>query len=457
MINYLFGKFINLKKTSMQQIAIKNILDDRLRKDFQMNIPANLISQKVSEYISKIQPEFSMEGFNKGQVPQEIIRQKYGKSIMAEQSDIIISETISRIVNDNNYKIASYPKIDFKTFEEGKDINLTASFELFPAIPELDLSKISLNRYIVEISEEELDEMAENALKSKVKHTKQDSMYLSNFGDIVVINYNGTINGASFEGGFGENYSLELGSKTFIDNFEEQLVGKITGQTVSVKVRFPADYFRPQLSNKDAIFTVQILEILKPEAVKFDNDFIKQTTGHDDLEHLKDQIYNQTINNYDLTCRAIFKKELFDYLDSAVAIDLPVGLVNEQTNFLKNIDNTKASASDNQSVEERLKSLKLSQRMVRCGLILADIANKNGITVSQEEVNNEIENLKQMYPDQVEKINQSLRDQKFNQQITGSILEEKTVNFILDNINISDISVTTKQVDRLWFDITNNN
>jgi trigger factor len=439
------------------EIAIKNILDDKLRKDFQMNIPANLINQKISEYISKIQPEFSMEGFNKGQVPTETIRQKYGKSIMAEQSDILISETISKIVNDNNYKIASYPKIDFKTFEEGKDINLTASFEVFPSIPELDLSKISMNRYIVEINEEELDQMAENALKAKVNHTKQDDMYLSNFGDVVVINYNGTINGASFEGGFGERYSLELGSKTFIDNFEEQLVGKITGQKVAVNVRFPDDYFRPQLSGKQAIFQVEILEILKPDSVKFDNEFIKQTTGHDDIEHLKDQIYNQTITNYDLTCRAIFKKELFDYLDSAVSVELPVGLVNEQTNFLKNIDNSKVNNSQNQTVEDRLKSLKLSQRMVRCGLILADIANKNGITVSQQEVENEIANIKQMYPDQVEKINQSSKDQKFIQQVTGSILEEKTVNFILDNINISDISVTTKQIDRLWFDITNNN
>jgi len=439
------------------EIAIKNILDDRLRKDFQMNIPANLINQKVSDYITKIQPEFSMDGFNKGQVPLETIRQKYGKSIMAEQSDILISETISKIVNDNKYKIASYPKIDFKTFEEGKDVSLTASFEIFPAIPELDLSKISLNRYVVEISEEELDQMAVNTLKAKVNHTKQNDMYLSNFGDIVVINYNGKIDGASFEGGFGENYSLELGSKTFIDNFEEQLIGKITGQKIAVNVRFPEDYFRPKLSGKQAIFQVEILEILKPDAIKLDNEFIKNTTGHNDIENLKDFIYNQTITNYDLTCRAIFKKELFDYLDSAVSVDLPVGLVNEQTNFLKNIENTQASNTQNQSVEERLQSLKLSQRMVRCGLILADIANKNGITVSQEEVNNEIANLKQMYPDQVEKINQSLKDQKFNQQITGSILEEKTVNFILDNVNISDIGVSTKQIDRLWFDITNNN
>ena len=98
------------------EIAIKNVLDDKLRKDFQMNIPSQLINQKIIDYIVKIQPEFSMEGFEKGKVPAETIKEKYGKSIMAEQSDILISEAISKIVNDNKYKIASYPKIEFKTF-----------------------------------------------------------------------------------------------------------------------------------------------------------------------------------------------------------------------------------------------------------------------------------------------------------------------------------------------------
>ena len=105
------------------EIAIKNVLDDKLRKDFQMNIPSQLINQKINDYIVKIQAEFSMEGFEKGKVPAETIKEKYGKSIMAEQSDILISEAISKIVNDNKYKIASYPKIEFKTFEEGKDYN----------------------------------------------------------------------------------------------------------------------------------------------------------------------------------------------------------------------------------------------------------------------------------------------------------------------------------------------
>ncbi|MFM6973160.1 MAG: hypothetical protein ACKOXJ_06100, partial [Alphaproteobacteria bacterium] len=157
-------------------------------------------------------------------------------------------------------------------------------------------------------------------------------------------------------------------------------------------------------------------------------------------------------------CRAIFKKELFDYLDSAYNIELPVGLVNEQTSFLKNIPGQQNMVTNDDSVEGRLKNLKLSQRMVRCGLILAEIANLNNISVTQEDVDNEIENLVNIYPEQKEEVLKMYNNNnQAVQQLQGAILEEKTVNFILSNINTVTIPVTTKQVDRLWFDITNNN
>ena len=441
------------------EIAVKNVLDDKLRKDFQLNIPAQLINQKINEYLTQIQPEFSMEGFEKGQVPIATIKEKHGKSIMAEQSDILISDVVGKIVNDNNYKIASYPKIEFKTFEEGKDLNLVASFEIFPAMPDVDFSKITLNKYQAEFSEEELEEMANKALKENLNFIEQDSIYLANYGDIVVINYSGFIDGESFEGSEGEDYRLELGSKTFVANFEEQLVGKMVGEEIDVHVTFPADYFRPNLANKSAVFEVDIISILKPENVKIDNEFIQKTTGSEDLEDLKDAIFDQVNVNYSATCRAIFKKELFDYLDSFYKIELPVGLVNEQSKFLKNMVETNGQNPEKEAVsnEDKLKSLKLSQRMVRCGLILADIASKNDIQVTNEEVDEEIGNIIAQYPEQEDQILETYnKNPQAIQQIQGAILEEKTIDFILQQININEMRVSSKQIDRLWFDISNN-
>jgi trigger factor len=313
-----------------------------------------------------------------------------------------------------------------------------------------------LNKYQVEFSEEELEEMAIKSLKAKLNKVEQDNIYLANYGDIVIINYSGTINGQAFEGSKGENFELELGSKTFVDNFEEQLVGKMTGEEVSVKVNFPADYFRPALASKSAVFAVEIVSISKLENQKLDNEFIQKTTGLEDIEDLKDDIFDQMNINYSTTCRAIFKKELFDYLDSFYKIELPVGLVNEQSKFLKEMTGTKEQEAP-LSTEAKLRSLKLSQRMVRCGLILADIASKNGIQVSNEDVDQEIKNIIGQYPEQEAQILEMYnKNPQAIQQIQGAILEEKTIDFILQKININEMRVSSKQIDRLWFDISNN-
>ena len=268
--------------------------------------------------------------------------------------------------------------------------------------------------------------MAIKTLKSKLNKVVQDDIYLANYGDIVVINYSGTINGQAFEGSNGENFELELGSKTFVDNFEEQLVGRMTGEEIDVKVNFPADYFRPALAGKSAVFAVEILSISKLENQALDNEFIKKTTGLEDIEEMKDDIFDQMNVNYSTTCRAIFKKELFDYLDSFYKIELPVGLVNEQSKFLKEMTGTTANKEEVVSTESRLKSLKLSQRMVRCGLILADIASKNGIQVSNEDVDQEIKNIIGQYPEQEAQILEMYnKNPQAIQQIQGAIGKKK--------------------------------
>jgi len=436
------------------EIAITNVLNDKLRKDFQLNIPSQIVSNKIQEHINKILPEFTLEGYNKGQVPIDVIKEKFGKTFMAEQTDILISETLAKIIDDNKYKLVTTPKIDFKTFEEGKNVELTATFEIFPDMPEVELKNIKLPIYKAEITDTEIDEAVQRTLRSAMNWVNQGADYQAQIGDITIINYTGTIDGKTFEGADGKDFRLELGTKTFIDNFEEQLVGKTIGQKTQISVSFPDDYFRPALSNKKAIFVVEITGILKAENVNFDNDFIAKTTGFEDIEDLQEAIFNRMNFDYSNTCRAIFKKDLFDYLDANYKIDMPAGLVNEQTNFLKNMNNQNNALKKASDPE---KELKLSQRMVRCGLILADIASKNGVQVTQEEVDNEIKNMVDFYPDQKDEILKNYKNnQQAFQQLVGAILEEKAVNFILNQIQIEEVIVSTKQIDRMWFDISNN-
>ncbi len=208
------------------EIQIKNTYDKKLKKDFHVIIPRKLIDAKVNEYVAKVQGNFSLKGFRKGQVPLEVIKEKYEVSIAADESDKIINDTVKKIVTDNNLKLALTPKIDIKTFEPGKDVEFTAVMELYPQVPEIEVAKVKITKRDAEISAADLDESLTKLLKFYRKWNPKPASEKAKIGDSVNIDYLGKIDKVEFEGGAAKGYQLELGSKSFIDNFEDQLVGK---------------------------------------------------------------------------------------------------------------------------------------------------------------------------------------------------------------------------------------
>ena len=174
------------------EVKIKNIVDKKLKKDYQIIVPFSSIELKINDSVAKIKKNINLKGFRKGHVPNDVIKQKYGTSIMADESDKIISDQINKIVKDNNFKLALQPKIDVKTFEDGKDVELTASFEIFPEIPEIDLNKIKIVKKEFEVTEKEIEEAINNITKYFRKLNKQeDPNHKTKLGDFVNIDYIG--------------------------------------------------------------------------------------------------------------------------------------------------------------------------------------------------------------------------------------------------------------------------
>jgi trigger factor len=269
------------------EVQIKNTYDKKLKKDFHVVIPRHLIDTKVNNYISKIQGTFSLKGFRKGQVPVAIIKEKYEASISAEEADKIINETVKKIVTDNNIKLAMTPKIDVTSFEDGKDVEFTATMEIYPQVPEVELNKIKVTKRDVEIAASDLDESLAKLLKFYRKWNPKNASEKSKIGDSVNIDYVGKIDKVEFEGGAAKSYQLELGSKSFIDNFEEQLVGKKAGDEVRVKVKFPKEYAKAEFAGKAAEFDVKINEVLAAEMPEINDDFIKNNFGLDSKAKLE--------------------------------------------------------------------------------------------------------------------------------------------------------------------------
>ncbi len=439
------------------EVQIKNIYDKKLKKDYQIIVPNQMIEERINAYVAKIRGNFSLKGFRKGKVPIEVIKEKYGNSIMADESDKIINEAIKKIVNDNNFKLALTPKIDIKIFELGKDVELAVVMEIYPQVPEIELNKIKITKRDAEITVADLDEAMKKMLKFYRKWNKQDASYKAKIGDSVNIDYVGKIDKKEFEGGAAKAYQLELGSKNFIDNFEEQLVGKKAGDETRVKVKFPKEYHKEEFAGKAAEFDVKVNEVLTAEMPEISDEFIKNNFGLESKQKLEEAVKKQIEGSYQNVARNLFKKELFDFLNKKHDFELPIGLVEEQlASVWAEVEeeiktNPNKFKNDKEKEKAKEKKREVAARMIRCGMILADLAQKNKVEVTSDDINQEIGKILSRFPNQEKAVLEYYQKNSHAvQQLKGSIVEEKTIDFILSQPNLERKKISLKELDKLW-------
>ncbi len=433
------------------EVAIKNTYDKKLKRDYQITIPHAMINGKINEYVAKVGKTFSLKGFRKGQVPHEVIKEKYGKSIMADEADKIISDTLKKLVADNQIKLALPPKIDIKFFEIDKDIEFTATLELYPQLPEVELNKIKVTKREAEIAASDVDEAMNKMLKFYRKWDKQDAGYKAKLGDSVNIDYVGKMDKNEFEGGAAKGHQLELGTNSFIDDFEKQLVGKKAGEETRVKVKFPKDYHKEDFSGKAAEFDVKINEVLTAQMPEITDEFINANFGMENKEKLVEAVKGQIANSYEEMSRTFFKKEFFDFLNKKHDFELPVGLVEEQLTQLWTEEEQAKYKTEKEQEKAKEKKRELAERMIRCGMILSDLAQKNKIEVSNDDVNKEFGKILTRFPNQEKAVIEYYqKNQGAVQQLRGSILEEKAIDFVLTQPSIEKKKIALKEFDKLW-------
>ncbi len=440
----------------MSEVKIKNTLDKKLKKSYQVIVPYSLIEARIDKVVEDVRKNYKLDGFRKGQVPTNIIKQKYEASIMAEESEKIINETSKKIVTENNLKLALTPKVDVKTFEPKKDFEYTVTMEIFPTVPEIELGKIKIVKKEVEVGKAEVSEFIGKVTKYHRKWEKQSDDYKAKNGDAVNIDYLGKIDKVAFEGGAAQGYQLELGTKSFIDNFEEQLVGKKAGDNVVVKVKFPKEYHNATYAGKAAEFEVKVNEVLKGTDPELNDEFVKTNFGLESLAKLEEIAQGQVEGNYKSASRNFFKKDLFDFLNKKYDFDLPEGLVEEQLNNIwqevedelkTNPDKFKNEKEKEKAREEKRK---LAERMIRNGIILSDLSEKNKLTITNNDLIAEINKKASQFPGQEKMVAEYYqKNPDAIQSLRGQILEEKAIDFILEKAAIEIKKISVKEFDKI--------
>ncbi len=437
----------------MSETQVRNILDTKLKKGYQIVVPFGIIDEKIDNYIIKIKGNYSQSGFRKGHVPDKVIKDKYASSIMAEESEKIINENIKKLIEEKKFSLAISPKIDIKDFEYGKDFQYDITFELLPEIPEINFDKIKIVKKELDVSNKDIDENIKKTLSTlKEWAEKKDGSKVAK-GDQVYIDYVGKIDNEEFEGGKAENQPLEIGSKTFIDNFEDQLVGSKVGNEVLVKVKFPKEYHKKEFAGQKAEFDVKINKIMEAEEPKLTDKLAQEKFQAKDIADFKNKISEKISGEYKNISNILFKAELTDYLNKKFYFDLPEGLVSERFNKIwpeiEKRDFVNGFANDKEKSKNQEKYRKDLERHLRCSMVFGEEAERNKISVTQEDINESIDEKSKAFPGNEEMFkNYYLQNKEMLGQIQNEIFEKKISEFFEKNAQIKYKKVSLKDLEK---------
>ncbi|MDG2270369.1 MAG: trigger factor, partial [Alphaproteobacteria bacterium] len=310
----------------MDVVEIKN---EGLLRDFKITVAANDIETRVEARLVEVGKTVNIPGFRPGKVPLKVLKQRFGGSVMGEVLEGTVQETSQEIMTDRGLRPAGQPKIEVVSFDEGKDLEFDLSVEILPEIGELDLGSLELERIKVVPTDGEIDDAIARIVQQNRETKPIEDPRPAATGDVVVIDFEGKIDGVAFEGGAGTGIRLELGSNQFIPGFEEQLVGKEIGKQTDVKVSFPDDYGVDDLAGKEAVFDCTIQEIHEGVEVAIDDDFAK-SLGMEDLNTLRVAVSEQLGQEYNRLTRERTKRELLDKLAEGHDFEVPPRMAEDE-------------------------------------------------------------------------------------------------------------------------------
>ncbi|MFO7805251.1 MAG: trigger factor [Paracoccaceae bacterium] len=435
-------------------MQVKETQNEGLKRGYAITITADELDAKVSEKLTEAQPDIEMKGFRKGKVPLALLRKQFGQRLLGEAMQESIDGALNKHLEETGDRPAAQPQMKManEDWKEGDDVEVEVSYEKLPDIPETDFSDIALERMVVKADEASVQEALENLAKNAQNFNDREKGAKAEEGDQVVIDFVGKIDGEPFEGGTAEDYPLVLGSNSFIPGFEDGLIGVTEGEEKNVEITFPEDYQAEHLKGKAAVFETTVKAVKAPADAEIDDELAKQF-GAEDLDALKTQITERLEAEYQGASRAVTKRALLDALDKAVSFDLPESLVEAEAqqiaHQLWHEEHPEVEGHDHPEIEANEDHKQLAERRVKLGLLLADVGQKNDVSVSDAELTQAIMNQARQYPGQERQFFEfAQQNAQFRQQVQAPIFEDKVVDHILEAANVTEKEVSKDDLQK---------
>jgi len=440
----------------MTQVQVKEETNKGLMRAYAISVPEEAVQAAITKRLEAIGKKAKIQGFRPGKAPLDLIRQRFGAEAMGEVIDQMLNEETDKVMHDNKLRPAVQPKVDDIKAGEGKGLSFKMTVEVLPEVEPMDFSKLSFEKQVADVKDKTVDEAVERIAKSMRQPVAIEEKRAAKTGDVAVIDYDGTVDGVAHPGMKGEDHSLELGSKSFIEGFEEQVVGMKVGAKKDIKVTFPAEYHAPHLSGKDAVFAVTLKEIRAHKDLEL-NDELAKEIGFPSMEKLRERITTDIAGNYAQISRVVLKRDLMDELAKKHKFELPVGMVEaEFNNIWAQVQKEKAEGKlDADEAKKSEKDLRaeyhdIAERRVRLGLLLAHVAEANKIEVAPKELQAALMAEARRYPGQEKAVVEYYtKTRGAVEQLRAPILEEKVVDFIIEKAKITEKKIDAEKLMKL--------
>ncbi|MFC3211859.1 trigger factor [Planomicrobium okeanokoites] len=411
-----------------------------------VEVPAEEVNAGLDKAFKKVVKEINVPGFRKGKMPRQMFEKRFGaESLYQDALDFILPDAYANAVEEAGINPVDRPEIDIETIEKGQPLVFTAKVTVKPEVELGEYKGLEVSKPETEVTDEEIEEkLKENQERFAELAVKEDEAIVE--GDTAVIDFEGFVDGEAFEGGAGNDYSLEIGSNSFIPGFEEQLVGVKSGEEKDVEVTFPEEYHAAELAGKAATFKVKVNEVKAKELPELNDEFAKEIDAEvSSLDELRTKMKEAAAAEKASNADAAVRDELVQKAAENATIDIPQAMIDsEMDRMMQDFEQRltqqgmnlelyfQFSGQDEAALREQMKGD--AETRVRVSLTLEAIAKAENMEVTSEDIDKELEKMSGQFNMDIEQIKAALGG---TEMLENDIRMQNTVEFLVENAKIN--------------------
>lgn len=416
-----------------------------LERRMEIQVPADRVEQAIERRLQSMSRTVRLKGFRPGKVPVKVVRQQFGPQVRQEVLGDVMQSSFAEAVAEQKLQPVDRPRIEPISLEQGQDLKYRATFEVFPQVELKGLDAIEVKRPAASVTTADVDFMIDHLRGQRATYVATEREARDT--DRVTVDFDGTLNGAPFEGGKGENVQIVLGAGRMLADFETGLQGVKSGENKTIELTFPENYGAKNLAGQKVQFAVQVKSVEERQLPELNDEFCRafgvESGG---IDQLRREVEDNMTRELAETIRNRVKAQLLDKLVDANPVELPKALVEQQTSDLQLDAGRRMGAREASQLPPRENFVEAAKRRVALGLLMNEVIKQGKLELDRSRVQRKLEELVQQFPNPEQALKSYREDRQMQRQIENLVLEDQAIDWLLERARSTDEPATFREL-----------